>query len=1501
MILLNSNLIPYLLCFLYPLYHSYLIDWDYSDSTYKFPDNKISNVYLYNTKRIVFTYFDSSNNTMISIDNGTYIQQVSFFQVGSAAEKDGIYYICPKDKSKGLHIFDSVSQTMEEVSPNLSISEYYLICDFISFPIGIITTTYSNTTYQAGFIIKSKTYTDSYCNINFTDVFPLTLKTEDPDNENIKYHFIGIEKEQSNGYTIYSIQVILTYGNSFTYSYNTIQITSGILGAYHKYYTKTMNPYTFYFCYSDRVSCNKVILTIEEDDYFKFTSEPIDLSFIVEPWELFDLKYLSLTGNFFYFYVWDNKEHRYHEGIADKVHKQVIFSDHFPCKYFSNYLDSDMSFTCVFTKSRTYLFCPFSLSGESCEYCPPGKVLLLNYLDHNVCVEETNVIDNSKTNGMYKYCSKGYAYDGTNCIACKDRGYFTLIPEGSCVDYCEFYHGMDYYEKTCTICKDIFQISYDRKCLKSVPSHTFLLVSEYNVFEDCSSSCENCEDYPSNCLASPQCPYNYGIYNQECIICTSEGLYKYQNSEECIQRPGGTIIIDDYYNIIEDIEIKDHCIVSKIENNQAICIECEDSYFLYEDNSCTDSCGNLFYQDSTLKKCINCYTEYHKYKKENINECVDLPTDHGSFIVDSRYGIFAECYSTCASCVMEGSSTQQNCQTCVDGSTPINSNCETPCKEPLALYNGQCINCHEKGLYKMKGDGKSCIPFPGDGFTDVNYSYGIVEQCYSRCASCGEVGNDDDNKCGSCKEGYYLQESNCVYSCDINYVTDETKKKCINCWRENKYKIEGVNECIDSEIDGYYLTDYYFGILSKCDPNCKLCVNTKTNCIGCETGQYIYDATCVFKCPEKYGINDKWCSNCKKERMIKYQDKDECENIPTDSKFYYIDESFGIIANCTDDIEECKEEEDLISVINNIDYDILSYYNTSHSEMVTEQYTLQVYDTSTQKEAAANVSSISLGECEDILKKSNSIPSSEPLIIYTLDIVTNESSLVNEVKYSVFDIRGNPLDLSVCDDVGVNVSVPIKESSEVNITKMSELTDEGINIFNKSDPFFNDICVPYDSDDSAGLPFSKRKDLYMSSTVCSIGCELVSIDNTTNKANCKCGIKDAKATANQLKDKFSDTILNSNFFVVKCVNSVFNINNIKKNQGFFTFAGLFGCQLINILYFMITSVKPIKLVIMNAIDKGVTVANPIKKKNKNKKKKDSHITNDSRHIKRMNTNNLLIREENRKNNYVQQSPSEKKNLIHKNNSIKVYKTEDFYTSTRIFNETNPNTKKSYTEEELNDLSYDMAILYDTRSFCALYGNYLKYKQPILNAFIVETDTTLKSVKIAMLFLSIAMSFSFNALFFTESIQNKNYETNGNISFLVTLPKVILSCVASVIISTILSIVSSFDSKIKSIKEETNKEEIKQKVPSFLSSIKCKLTIFFVIMSILMIFFWYFVTAFCSVYPKYQNIWLKDSLKSLGLTMFFPFLYALGVTIFRYIGIKKKSSCSFCFAKVINII
>ena len=71
---------------------------------------------------------------------------------------------------------------------------------------------------------------------------------------------------------------------------------------------------------------------------------------------------------------------------------------------------------------------------------------------------------------------------------------------------------------------------------------------------------------------------------------------------------------------------------------------------------------------------------------------------------------------------------------------------------------------------------------------------------------------------------------------------------------------------------------------------------------------------------------------------------------------------------------------------------------------------------------------------------------------------------------------------------------------------------------------------------------------------------------------------------------------------------------------------------------------------MNVIDKGVTVANPIKKNNRN----NSQLTSDSRH--RLNTHNNLIKEDNKKNTYVQQTPSEKHLLPkHDVNSIKIYK------------------------------------------------------------------------------------------------------------------------------------------------------------------------------------------------------------------------------------------------------
>ena len=169
----------------------------------------------------------------------------------------------------------------------------------------------------------------------------------------------------------------------------------------------------------------------------------------------------------------------------------------------------------------------------------------------------------------------------------------------------------------------------------------------------------------------------------------------------------------------------------------------------------------------------------------------------------------------------------------------------------------------------------------------------------------------------------------------------------------------------------------------------------------------------------------------------------------------------------------------------------------------------------------------------------------------------------------------------------------------------------------------------------------------------------------------------------------------------------------------------------------------------------------------------------------------------------------------------------------------------------------------------------------------------------MFFFTLSLDLSFNALFFTESIQTENYKSNGNLNFLVTFPSIIYSSVVSLIISAILSFISSFDPIFKKIKED--KEHCKTSLSSFFKNIKCKLVMFFIIVTIFTLFFWYFVTAFCAVFPKYQKLWLSDGIKSLVISMIFPFFYTLLIAFLRWISLKKHVYCMFCIANIICMI
>ena len=53
------------------------------------------------------------------------------------------------------------------------------------------------------------------------------------------------------------------------------------------------------------------------------------------------------------------------------------------------------------------------------------------------------------------------------------------------------------------------------------------------------------------------------------------------------------------------------------------------------------------------------------------------------------------------------------------------------------------------------------------------------------------------------------------------------------------------------------------------------------------------------------------------------------------------------------------------------------------------------------------------------------------------------------------------------------------------------------------------------------------------------------------------------------------------------------------------------------------------------------------------------------------------------------------------------------------------------------------------------------------------------------------------------------------------------------------------------------------------------------------FYWYFISAFCSVYPNTQGIYIADSYTSFFMGLIYPFALYLPPAALRYISLKAK--------------
>ena len=415
------------------------------------------------------------------------------------------------------------------------------------------------------------------------------------------------------------------------------------------------------------------------------------------------------------------------------------------------------------------------------------------------------------------------------------------------------------------------------------------------------------------------------------------------------------------------------------------------------------------------------------------------------------------------------------------------------------------------------------------------------------------------------------------------------------------------------------------------------------------------------------------------------------------------------------------------------------------------------------------------------------------------------------------------------------------------------------------------------------------------------------------------------------------SFFDSNIGVVKCYNLVFSMNNKGKNIGFIVFSILFLFYIIFMICYCRNGIEPVKEYLLKEMTKNGYLknkkinnsrnkinnnskkkntnnnkrimkaknnknSNPIKKQkqgNKNKRIRPMKIKNNNsinlNHLIGININKSKNKENSRTNSVIQ--PLYKKKSTTKKLTKKVEEDSEDMNNFGIV-KMNLNNYKNYFPKEsnqsLHNYTFDEAIKYDKRNIFRIAYIYLLSKQIIFRTFLQRSPIELYPLRFILFIFMFSCDFALNALFYFNDNISKKYHYAKNLfllAFSSNITIIIYSTLVSYFLITLLNklsnssnairnVFTSVEQKIKFNKKfkinDNMKKNVHTRIVNILDKLKIKIAFLFLIETILILFFWYFVTAFCHVYSSTQTSWLLDSflsiLSRLIIELIFSFLY-----------------------------
>ena len=581
-----------------------------------------------------------------------------------------------------------------------------------------------------------------------------------------------------------------------------------------------------------------------------------------------------------------------------------------------------------------------------------------------------------------------------------------------------------------------------------------------------------------------------------------------------------------------------------------------------------------------------------------------------------------------------------------------------------------------------------------------------------------------------------------------------------------------------------------------------------------------------------------------------------------------------------------------------------------------------------------NISTINLSECENILKEKYNINKSHSLLILKADIYIS-NSLIPIIQYEVYHPENkSKLNLNLCNNITIDIKMPVS------------INEDELYKYEPNSDYYNDICFPTTSESGTDISIKDRQNEFINNNLalCEDKCDYIGYDKEEKKSNCKCKVKNeikviiSEINKKNLYDIFTMNNI-TNIGIIKCYYLLFKKDGLKYNIGNYILLLIFFICIIDMIIFIYKGYKYILNIINLVLNKKSTNDNIIKKNNilttnenitkiknnikkdlnikqeliiKNKKKEKKENLNFPPKKNKININSYI--KKNTKINLNDESTSKYKirtgnNLnslnINNNQDIKKINKENSIESKKIImdNKLINNNKYIYTDYEINNLEYKIALIEDKRTYFEYYWSLLKSKHLFLFSFIPNNDYNSTIIKISLFFFSFALYYTINALFYTDNTMHDIYINNGKYNFIYQIPKIIYSNLISTVINTLMYNLSLSEKKIIQNKKQKSKD-IETKIHKLKKLLLIKFIIYYILCYLFLLFFWFYVSCFCVVYKNTQIYLIKDTLISFALSLLYPLGYYLLPGIFRIPALrveKKNKECLYKVSKIIQII